>query len=265
MSKNLLNEGRIIHLDNWYTSPAVLEVLYKYKTHACGTVRMNRKGLPCDEKIKKIKSLNKGEMIVRYNRFMAFCAWEDKRPVSVLSILHTPQLVTSEKIDYTTGQHIKKPNIILDYNMHMGAVDHTDQILHGYESFRKTLKWYKKYFFYSLDIAIYNSFAIWNCLRENRKNFHEIKEDIILELLKKYHGPMNNFHQKGTRNHFHPLRLQSRCFLKKLPPTNKKCHPTKRCVWCKTKSIRKETRYYCINCDVALCAAPCFELYRTEK
>ncbi|KAK2577751.1 hypothetical protein KPH14_012778 [Odynerus spinipes] len=131
LSRNLLNEGRIIYLDNWYTSPALFEKLYKYKTHVCGTVRVNRKGLPCDEKVKKIKNLNKGEIVVRYNKFMAFCAWMDKRPVTLLSTFHTPQSVTTNKIDYSTGQQIKEPNLVVDYNMHMGAVDHTDQILHG--------------------------------------------------------------------------------------------------------------------------------------
>lgn len=203
-------------------------------------------------------------MIVRYNKFMAFCGWKDKRPVLALSTLHIPQLVTSEKIDYTTKQHIKKPNIILDYNMYMGGVDRVDQILHGYESFRKTLKWYKKYFFYLLDIAIYNSLIIWNCFHASRQSFYEIKTNIIMGLLKHYHNPMDNFHYKGKRNHFHPLRFHSRCFLKKLPPTNKKCHPMKRCAWCKTKNIRKETRYYCKNCNVPLCVTPCFELYHTE-
>ncbi|XP_078044094.1 uncharacterized protein LOC144473774, partial [Augochlora pura] len=229
LSRNLLNEGRIIYLDNWYTSPALFEKLCQYKTHACGTVRMNRKGLPCDEKVKNIKSLNKSEMLVRYNRFMVFCVWKDKRPVSVLSTLHTPQLVTTEKIDYSTGQYIKKPNIILDYNIHMGAVNYTDQILHGYESYRKTLKWYKKYFFYLLDIAICNSLAIWNCLHEKKKSIHEVKEDLILGLLEKYHNPKKNCYQKGKRNYLHPLRLHSRCFLKKLPPTNTKNHPMRRC------------------------------------
>nr|XP_033331394.1 piggyBac transposable element-derived protein 4-like [Megalopta genalis]XP_033331633.1 piggyBac transposable element-derived protein 4-like [Megalopta genalis]XP_033332067.1 piggyBac transposable element-derived protein 4-like [Megalopta genalis] len=142
LSRNLLNEGRTIYLDNWYTSPALYEELHKYKTHACGTVRMNRRGLPCDEKIKKIKSLNKGELTVRYNKFMTFSAWKDKRVVALLSTVHTPELVATDKVDKKTGQPIKKPNVVLAYNMHMGAVDHTDQILHGIGSFRKTIKCY---------------------------------------------------------------------------------------------------------------------------
>ncbi|XP_076382627.1 uncharacterized protein LOC143260572 [Megalopta genalis] len=48
----------------------------------------------------------------------------------------------TDKVDKKTGQPIKKPNVVLAYNMHMGAVDHTDQILHGIGSFRKTIKCY---------------------------------------------------------------------------------------------------------------------------
>ena len=33
-------------MDNYYTSPELFEELYFRETYACGTVRMNRKGMP---------------------------------------------------------------------------------------------------------------------------------------------------------------------------------------------------------------------------
>ena len=185
--------------------------------------------------------------------------------VSTLSTLHTPHLVTCDKIDYTTGQCTKKPNCILEYNNNMGGVDHVDQIIHGCVSFRKTLKWYKKYFLYLLDVTICNSLVIWNCLHPNRKNFREIKEDIISGLLEKYYKPKRKFYNKGKKFYVNPLRFNSRCFPKKIPPTTKKCHPTKRCALCKQNGVRKETIYFCQNCDVSLCVVPCFELYHVQK
>lgn len=41
-----LDKGHVVFLDNWYTSPALFEKLYKRRTGACGTVRKTRAGLP---------------------------------------------------------------------------------------------------------------------------------------------------------------------------------------------------------------------------
>ena len=62
-----------------------------------------------------------------------------------------------------------------------------------------------------------------------------------------------------------PSRLTERHFLKAIPPTDKKSNLTKRCVVCYNKKIRKETRYYCKDCDVGLCVDSCSEIYHTKK
>lgn len=38
------------------------------------------------------------------------------------------------KIDHAIGQHIEKPNIVLDYNRYKGDVGGIDQILYGYQT-----------------------------------------------------------------------------------------------------------------------------------
>ena len=51
--------------------------------------------------------------------------------------------------------------------------------------------------------------------------------------------------------------------LQPILPTEKKKYPTKRCVVCLDKSLRKETRYYCSICmdSPALCKNKCFRVY----
>ena len=39
---------------------------------------------------------------------------------------------------------------------------------------------------------------------------------------------------------------------------------SKRCALCSANKIRKDTRYYCKDCDVGLCVVPCFEYYHTK-
>ena len=69
----------------------------------------------------------------------------------------------------------------------------------------------------------------------------------------------------------HPLRLTERHFPEYVPPTEKKANPTRQCVVCSKKrdangkKIRRESRYCCLVCDVALCVTPCFKIYHTKE
>lgn len=68
-----------------------------------------------------------------------------------------------------------------------------------------------------------------------------------------------------------PLRLTERHFLEIIPSTEKKTRPARQCYVCSLKKndngkiIRKETRYFCPDCDVGLCLSPCFKIYHTKS
>jgi len=61
-----------------------------------------------------------------------------------------------------------------------------------------------------------------------------------------------------------PSRLLGRCFPELVPGTSKK-KPTRRCVVCWANGRRKESSYWCSNCEKALCVVPCFKVYHTDK
>ena len=46
LMKRYLNKEHHLYVDNWYTGPALFELLHRNKTGAYGTVRKNRHGLP---------------------------------------------------------------------------------------------------------------------------------------------------------------------------------------------------------------------------
>ncbi|XP_011331303.1 broad-complex core protein isoforms 1/2/3/4/5 isoform X6 [Ooceraea biroi] len=50
-----------------------------------------------------------------------------------------------------------------------------------------------------------------------------------------------------------------------LPRTAKKIHAVKRCKLCVLKGLRKESRYYCVSCNVALCIVPCFREFHMKN
>ncbi|XP_049828490.1 longitudinals lacking protein, isoforms H/M/V-like isoform X9 [Schistocerca gregaria] len=68
-----------------------------------------------------------------------------------------------------------------------------------------------------------------------------------------------------------PNRLSGRHFTEKIPPTERKLHPTRVCKVCADvsksqmgKVCRKETSWWCANCDISLCIPECFKAYHTK-
>ena len=48
-----------------------------------------------------------------------------------------------------------------------------------------------------------------------------------------------------------------------IPTSRKKKYPQRRCVGCRSQGIRRDTRYYCIDCNTALCK-DCFKPYHVN-
>ncbi|XP_025197027.1 piggyBac transposable element-derived protein 4-like [Melanaphis sacchari] len=121
----------------------VLKHLSSKKVGACGTDKANRKGMP-----NLCKNLKRGECklaITKKSKILAF-KWKDKRDVLMLSTTHKHQM---KKINKNDKLQIK-PNCILDYNTNMGLVDKTDMTMSFNGTIRKSVKWYKNFFFSSI-------------------------------------------------------------------------------------------------------------------
>ena len=57
---------------------------------------------------------------------------------------------------------------MLDYNLNGSAVDKLDVQISFVDCLRKTVKWYRKLFFHTLDLAIFNSFLLYEVNTEKR-------------------------------------------------------------------------------------------------
>ena len=93
-SVQLLDMGHHVYFDNYYNSPDLIELLYKRKTHACGTVRKNLKSLPLAVTQAKLKQ---GETVFHCKNNLLVLKWMDKREVYILSGLHKATNVISKK------------------------------------------------------------------------------------------------------------------------------------------------------------------------
>lgn len=91
LCEHLLDCGRSIYVDNYYTSVELTHKLLDRNTHLVGTLRKNRKNNPKDVIDKKLK---KGETYSQEsNTGVVVTKWQDKRDVLTLSTKHTGEMV----------------------------------------------------------------------------------------------------------------------------------------------------------------------------
>ncbi|KAJ8375926.1 hypothetical protein SKAU_G00065060 [Synaphobranchus kaupii] len=150
-----LGKGHVLYVDNWYSSPMLFQHLLHQGTGACGTVRLNRRGMPTFP-----KKMKRGEVTFRENGTQLAVKWQDKRDVNFLTTVHPSSMAQSGRLDHFTGEPKVKPACVLDYNKKMGAVDRADMITSFVDCARKSTKWYKKLFFHLLDTAVLNAYTV---------------------------------------------------------------------------------------------------------
>ncbi|XP_023213047.1 piggyBac transposable element-derived protein 4-like [Centruroides sculpturatus] len=249
LMESLLNQGHRLYVDNFYASPKLFDALVEKKTDAVGTVRRNRKGMP-----KKL-TLRNDTLAAYYRKKLMALKWLSRREVYMLSTVHDDSM--------KTYNNICKPEVIIDYNRGMGGVDLSDQRITNYSlARRKTKKCYKKFFFHLLDITILNSFIIY------KKCGHDITHlKFRLELIK----DLIDHHLRRTckKTNFKSMRtdMSLRLVGKHFHSYNSQSgrHVYRRCVVCSANHIRKQTKWHCQQCHVALCVVPCFEIFHTQE
>ncbi|XP_071051342.1 piggyBac transposable element-derived protein 4-like [Onthophagus taurus] len=153
LAEPLLDCGRTMITDNWYTSLSLAEQLLDRQTHLIGTLRKNRKENPRTVTEKKLKP---GECFAGENhKGITILSWRDKRYVLMLSTKHSD---SQTEVRNRRGQTKKKPEVVLAYNKGKSPVDKSDQITAYQSPLRKTIKWYRKLAFeILLNTAIVNA------------------------------------------------------------------------------------------------------------
>ena len=156
LSTPFFNKNYHVYFDNFFTSLPLMEELLLNNTYACGTLRLNRRGLPAS--VKNVKLRQKGDMKKRQKGNMLITIWKDKRQVALLS---TNQQPTDNLHRPRHGAPVLKPDAISSYNQHMGGVDLADQHRAYYSVGREHKKWWKYVLNYCVDIALINAHRIY--------------------------------------------------------------------------------------------------------
>ena len=126
-------------MDNFFSSPELFDDLANKQIYCCGTVRLNRRGMPQDLALKTTK-LKRGDIHVRTRADLTAILWRDKRNVSMLTNIHNAPV--EGNFCNERGRAIK-PQIVMDYNHHMGYGDKGNSVANRYSVNNQTFKWIK--------------------------------------------------------------------------------------------------------------------------
>ncbi len=153
------NSGLQLYTDNFYTSPLLYYRLYKRGIN----VRPNRLGFP-KELIMKPNESNRGTYLYLSNGPLLACSWVDKRTLYFLSTLHVGEHTGNPTVrrKQADGSQVDVacPACLPDYQKHMRGVDWGDQLESYYNVGRKSKKWWRRIFFYCLEVSILNSYCL---------------------------------------------------------------------------------------------------------
>lgn len=177
--------------------------------------------------------------------------------------------MTFQETQTKFGSTKLKPIIVCDYNQTIGGVDKADQQMTTYSIMRSQQKKYnEKLFRHLVDQCLLNAYVL-------HKKYKNQSQEHVSFLIHSANLPSKQKTgrcriEKSLLGDRTPSRLKERHFPKTIPPTEEKENPTRKCVICchkrkNGKKIRRETRYFCKQCDASLCVDPCFQIYHTQE
>ena len=233
---NMLNKGYHLFTDNFYTKPALAEVLLKAGTMLTGTVRANSKGLPPVPTKMRV-----GEVINYRRRGVLLVAFREKKsqrkPVLMLSTAEPARQVQKRT---AAGLEKEKPNCVVTYNDYMGGVDISDRKIYHVAAERPSKRYWKKIFFNMLDMALLNSYELYksNTDARQRKSRHDFLCSVV-ESLCAAEDPAMPVVPPAVPH-------VGRHILEHLPGKRER-----ECVVCsdRARGIRKRSSFWCPGCD----------------
>ena len=245
----LFDQGYRLFTDNFYTSTILLIDLLKKGIMACGTILLNRKGIPAD--LKDTSTLNKARGSNRFVREgnLLFMQWRDNKIVNFLSTIHTK----SKEIFYCKRRsklgnkfqklEVEQPYLVRDYNKYMSGVDRSDQLICKYNTLRKTDKYWKTIFYHLLDIARINSYILY---KEHTNNKHLGQLDFTLQLIRQ----LGNINEDTPVPIYNPtdIKIKEHHAIVMIQDNKKNC---KQCYTLTKKQVK--TVFYCKTCGHSFC------------
>jgi hypothetical protein len=253
MTRGYENKQHVLFIDNWFTSPAVLDALKQRGVRCCGSVRRNRRGMPAIPEA-DIRALGRGEWIQRQKDDTSLAVWKDQKVVWVLYNHCSPLEVASLERWSDSGNKVSIgcPRAIRDYFYGARSVDVLSQLHYAYLPGRKAMRCWPRLAWWLLDMCVVNAFKLWS-LAQDRPSQLDFREQLMHELLKQL--PVDDMpRQRGGR----------------VKPVHAAAHEhftlsvdeKRDCAVCSHRpGHRVQTHHVCAACQVHLCMGSCFAQY----
>jgi hypothetical protein len=246
----------VVYLDNYFTSPAVLDALQRRGMRGCGTVQRRRREMPVMDAA-AIDALQRGEYISRQRGDLSLVVWRDRRPVWVLSNHCSPKETAALERSGAAGAMVAVPcpRAVRDYNFHRGEVDRVDQLHAGYLIGRKSKKSWPRLAWWLLDMCIINAFKLWAIAKQGARQL-DFRIQLMHALVKLLEADQQALQtSRGgnasialAKDHY-PIRAVQQ----------------KDCVVCSRRPHHRVTSSIaCAKCNAHLCIGPCFAQYHAS-
>ena len=198
LTEPLYNKGHVVYMDNFFASPALFEDLAQHQTGACGTLHVNRQGVP--DRIKTARPHVGQPPITHTVVHIRYISWYDKRPVNLITNVHSAQTYRKEVRSKRHQGHtrvVDKPCAVQSYSQHMGGIDRADKAMTYCMVLHRSTKWWKKVFFYLFEVCFCNALVIWKALCVRCVNAEKFRLRIVHYLFDGYQPGIS--HRKGRR------------------------------------------------------------------
>ncbi|RVE41092.1 hypothetical protein evm_014257 [Chilo suppressalis] len=204
-----------IYFDNFFTSLELIHHLREeFGFFSLGTVKSNRlRGcqsmLPSDKILSK-KGRGASKQLVCNKNKTAVVKWQDNKADTLASSFvdsHPKEKIKRYCKDTKSKVDVECPQIVKQYNAHMGGVDLADMLISLYRSNFKTKRWYMALFTQCLDICVNNAWLQYRRDQPNTKpmtlkNFRVV---IVTELLHRN----RNLETDTPRQNDNPKKIQT--------------------------------------------------------
>ena len=156
-----LDKGHHVFTDRYYTSIPLAQALTDHSTSFTGTSMRNHVELPDPIRLTPTRLTDNEVKAFRADRLLAL-EWRAAKKKKSLIMISTESSSNMVQVQSRgSQQELHKPFVVNHYNHSMNGVDRADQYTLYYSFIQKARKWWRKLFFWMLEVAMVNSYILY--------------------------------------------------------------------------------------------------------
>jgi len=239
-----------------------------YSLYAVGTIRGSRKGLP--DILKRNDRMERAEFMFRTKWCVAAIKWQDNKSVTVLSTYHIPGDDLWSQASHF-GEVERQRWYVIDYSLPHRSFRVQCNNGRGrslrpemrYAIGRRSLEWWHRLLYFLIDLAIVNSFIMWDWNNGGQRDQLPFRLALVRQLIvgretKRRWSDLLTKGKPGVSGVPDDMRLWE--VGKYLPVRSTR----RRCRQCSIRKHEARTNMMCSHCKVPLCVHTCFEKFHRK-